>query len=130
MFGQNGKHIFRAATMTTDTGVTAVLDAVNDRAVVRCEDLYSVVLVATAPTPSTTVTIVFEVSYDGTGWSTGGANATITNFAAANAQYALQQSASTGMPLPIHSARATTTVFTGAGAYTFGVAGYQRMGYA
>lgn len=129
MYGQPGKHIYRPATLTVDTGTTGALDAINDRAVVRCEDLSNVALVANAVTPSTTVTIVFEVAYDGVGWASGGANATIANFTAANIAYVLHQSATTGMPLPVRDARATITVLTGTGSYTFGVAGYQRMGY-
>lgn len=129
MFGQPGKHVFRPGTLTVDTATTGTLDAVSDRSVLRCEDLINVALVANAVTPSTTVTIVFEVSYDGTGWVSGGASATIANFTGANVAYVLHQSATTGMPLPVRDARATITVLTGTGSYTFGVAGYQRMGY-
>jgi hypothetical protein len=130
MFGERGKHIFRPGTIIVDTGTTGTLDAVSDRAQVRVEDLFNVTLVANAVTPSTTVTIVFEVSYDSSGWVSGGTSATIANFTAANIAYALPQSDTHGMPLPIRDARATITVFTGSGSYTFGVAGYQRMGYA
>ena len=130
MYGERGKFIFRAGTIVVDTGSTGVLDAVNDRAVVGCEDLSNLTVLGNAVTPSTTVTAVFEVSYDGVNWSTAGANATITNFATAASAYPLAQSDTHGMPLPIKMARMTLTVFTGTGAYTFGVAGYQRMGYA
>jgi len=130
MYGERGKFIFKAGTIVVDTGSTGVLDAVSDRAIVACEDLMSVVLLGNAVTPSTTVTMVFEVTYDGVNWSTAGANATISNFAAAATAYALPQSDTHGMPLPIKQGRVTLSVFTGVGAYTFGVAGYQRMGYA
>ena len=130
MFGERGKHVYRLGTMVVDTGVTGVLDAVNDRAVADCGDLFQHTLLGNAITPSTSVTLVFEVSYDGVNWSSAGANATIANFAANNTSYALPQSDTHGMPLPIKQARMTMTVFTGAGSYTFGVVGYQRMGYA
>lgn len=130
MYGERGKLIFRAGTLTVDTSASGVLDAVNDRALVECQDLFNVVLLGNATTPSSTVTMVFEVSYDGLNWSTAGTSATISNFAAANTAYALAQSDTHGMPLPVKQGRATLSVFTGVGAYTFGVAGYQRMGYA
>lgn len=130
MYGERGKLIFRAGTLTVDTASTGVLDAVSDRAVVECQDLFNIVILANAVAPSTTVTLVFEVSYDGVNWSTAGSNATITNFATAASAYPLAQSDTHSMPLPIKQARVTVTVFTGVGSYTFGVAGYQRMGFA
>lgn len=130
MFGERGKNIFRPGTIVVDTGSTGVLDAVSDRAVVDCSDLVNVVILANALVPSTTVTLVFEVSYDGVNWLSAGANATIANFAANNTAYSLAQSDTHGMPLPIKEARVTMSVFTGVGSYTFGVCGYQRQGYA
>jgi hypothetical protein len=130
MFGERGKLITRVGTLVVDTATTGVLDAVSDQAVVDCGDLSSIVVLGNAITPSTTVTMVFEISYDGINWLTAGANATISNFAAANTAYALPQSDTHGMPLPIKKARVTLTVFTGVGSYSFAVVGYQRPGYA
>lgn len=130
MYGDRGKLIFRAGTITVDTGTTGTLDAISDRAVAQCDDLYNVVLVANAITPSTTVTIVLEVTYDGINWTSAGTSATISNFATANSAYVLAQSDTHSMPLPVKQGRATITVLTGTGTYSFGVAGYQRMGYA
>lgn len=130
MFGERGKLIVRTGTLSVDTGTTGVLDAVSDQAVVDCGDLTNIVILGNAIAPSTTVTMVFEISYDGVNWLTAGANATITNFATANSAYALPQSDAHSMPLPIKKARVTLTVFTGVGSYSFAVVGYQRPGYA
>jgi len=129
MFGERGKLITKTGTIVVDTGTTGRLDAVGDQAVVDCSDLYNLVIVGNCTTPSTTVTLVFEVSYDGTFWSSAGANATIANFATANTAYVLAQSDAHSMPLPIKQARVTITVLTGTGQYSLSVAGYQRMGY-
>jgi len=130
MYGERGKYLLVAGTMTVDTGTTGVLDAVSDRAVVTCEDLANIVLIGNAIVKSTTVTLVFEISYDGVNWLSAGADATIASFSANNTAYALAQSDAHGMSLPIKMARMTSTVFTGAGSYTFAVAGWQRPGYA
>ncbi|SRR6266567_2119713 len=130
MYGERGKLIFRVGTLTVDTGTTGVLDAVSDQAVVSCDDLLNIVFVLNAVTPSTTVTAVFEMSYDGSNWLSAGANATIANFATVHTAYALPQSDAHSMPLPLRNGRVTLTVFTGVGAFTYGVAGYQRPGYA
>lgn len=130
MYGERGKHIVRVGKMVVDTSSTGLIDAVNDQAVAQCEDLYNVVILGNAVAPSTTVTLVFEVSYDGVNWLSAGANATISNFAAAHTAYALPQSDTHSMPLPIFQGRCTATVFTGVGSYTFAIVGYQRPGYA
>lgn len=130
MYGERGKHIVRVGKLVVDTGGTNLVDALNDRAVAQCEDLYNVVLLGNALVPSTTVTLAFEVTYDGLNWLSAGTSATIANFAAANTAYALPQSDTHSMPLPIFQGRMTASVFTGVGSYTFAIVGYQRPGYA
>lgn len=135
MYGELGKLTIKTVangngSFSTDTNGSGVIDAVNDRVVIDCADLRNHVLFANAIAPSSTVTLVFEISYDGVGWSSAGSNATISNFTGAGVQYALPQATSGGAPLPIKQARCTCTVFTGTGSYTFGVTGYQRPGYA
>lgn len=122
----NGKLIHRAMTLTTDTAGTGVLDAVNDRAVVDCEDLTYVEVWTNQLVDAGTATLVIEKSVDGTNFAPV-ATLTDASFAlGANKSVVSTLSDSNGMPLHCKQIRVTCTV-EGAdgGSYSFGVVGRQ-----
>lgn len=124
-----GKIIVEAATLTTDTGTTGVLDTVGDIAIIDVRDKVNVSIYVDQIIDNGTVTIVLEKSIDGTNFA---ALATVTEAsfpAGANKSFEVTLSDANGMPLNAVVVRASVTVHTGSGTYTMHVAGTQRPEY-
>lgn len=127
----NGKYVYRLATMTTDTGDTGQLDTVGDVAQVSVEDLENVNVFLNQLTDNGTITLIVDYSLDGVNWVTGVATKAETDFAAGanEAEATLSLTDANGASIPVKLIRVRCTVATGTGGYTMGVTGRQTTNY-
>ena len=129
MQASNGKYVQRAGTMTVDTGVTGVLDALNDAAVCDVRDLDDMTVVLNQLVDGGTATLTVEYTADGINWIPLTTKADTTFRAANNDAQAIPLNVTAGVPLVCMEVRVRLTAYTAGGSYSFCVTGRQTQAF-
>lgn len=124
-----GKFIVEAATLTTDTGTTGVLDANADVAVIDVRDKVNVSIYLNQLIDNGAVTLTVEKSIDGVNFAAVATKTEADFPAGANKSVELSLSDANGMPLNCAVVKVTVSGHSGTGTYSMTAAGTQRPEY-
>lgn len=127
----NGKYVTRDLTLTTDTGSDGVIAATTDVAQADISDMDGVSVLLNQLVDSGTVTLVVDISYDGTNWVTSAASKAESDFPAGTntTVVAYTLSDTNGMPVTAKLVRVRCTAYGASGHYTATVTGRQLLPY-